>query len=175
MRISESLIASLPTSTLLSTIRHPQSMEVLKSFLSPAIFRRRLEHSTEKILPSGPKGAVIEALSLPELLNSIFSHLPPETILSFQRVCKKWHLVISSLDPDLQIRLFLKPAPADSTLFPRSKPTFNPILSSKSENWLKDRRTLSALNLISEAYPESVVKPTRSRAAHLLPWYRDSV
>jgi hypothetical protein len=53
-------------------------------------------------------------------LNSIFSYQLLESIISIQRVCKKWRDLISWLLPSLQVELFFHSAPSTSSFFPKT-------------------------------------------------------
>jgi len=118
---------------------------------------RRLKRSCSKKLDPLPKRAPLqeqlpdhgllkkrtpatdEVLSTSEVLHLIFAYLPPSTlILSIKRVCRTWYSVISNPSVDLQVSLFLRPAPDDSTLF--TTPTTNDLLKSAFPFWLLEKK-----------------------------------
>jgi hypothetical protein len=67
-------------------------------------------------------------LTTPELLEAIFLHLPPQTLLLVQLVSPRWHITITC-SPLLQQSLFLRPAPLQSSW------TANPLLRSHFLPW----------------------------------------
>jgi hypothetical protein len=114
---------------------------------------------------------------LPELVDSILYHLPPETLLLVVRlVCKQWRLA-STQSPATASRLFLEAASPGSNLF--AQPTFNPIISKTYWNWLKPRSQLpdKLFEVVTSSWPggcrcgyvHEVRRPVQS---FCLPWYR---
>jgi hypothetical protein len=89
--------------------------------------------------PSSP--AAQKVLSSPELTSLILSHIPSPQflILTASRVCRAWNAVISSPSSELQIALWLRPAPSPSSLF--QKPLiFNDILWPLLPGYFKDAK-----------------------------------
>jgi hypothetical protein len=109
-----------------------------------------------------------EVLSTSELLSLIFQYLPPSLLVrSAKRVCRTWYTVLSTPSPDLQVSLFLRPAPEDSPLF--TQPTFNDLLTLVFPFWLLNKKKLPRPGICS-CTPNKCGPFTTSASITVLPW-----